>query len=197
MKFRLFFLGTLTITCIFFSVPGVSAHGGQPRLEINVERLNPGGVVDVRGVEFAYDDLVMLALVGSEAEIALGEITANAEGEFKQIVVLPSDLVEGTYYFRATTIHHWVISPPLTIQGSLILSEGGGQGPRDQDDGLLAPMPTFAPGVVPDDAISKGQTQPASEATPATNWNPGILVLVGFLVFGIIVVFALKIKKAQ
>ena len=172
------------------------AHGGQPRLEINTDRINPGGVVDVRGVEFGYDDLVMLALIGSVAEIALGEITANAEGEFKQIVALPSDLAEGTYYFRATTIHHWVISPPLTIWGTAPSMSEGGQGRRDEDDGLLAPMPTFAPGVVPDDAISHGQAQPASEAAPATTGNPGILVLVVLLVLGIIVVFALKIKKA-
>ena len=52
----------------------VSAHGGQPRLEINVDHINPGAVVDVRGVEFGYDDLVVLALIGSEAEIALGEM---------------------------------------------------------------------------------------------------------------------------
>jgi len=174
----------------------VHAHGGQPRLEINIDRINPGGVVDVRGVEFGYDDLVMLALIGSEAEIALGEITANAEGEFKQIVVLPSDLAEGTYYVRATTIHHWVISSPLTVWGTAVV-EGGGQGERDEDDGLLAPMPTFAPGVIPDDAISQGQTQPASETTTATTGNPSILVMVVLLVLGIIVVFALKLKNAQ
>jgi len=175
----------------------VHAHGGQPRLEINVDRINPGAVVALRGVEFGYDDLVMLALIGSEAETALGEITANAEGEFKQIVVLPSDLAEGIYYFRAITIHHWVISPPLTIWGTALSTGEGGQGPRDEDDGLLAPMPTFAPGVIPDDAISQGQAQPASETTPATTGNPSILVMVVLLVLGIMVVFGLKLKNAQ
>jgi len=172
----------------------VYAHGGQPRLEINIDHTNPGAVVDVRGVEFGYDDLVMLALLGSEAEIALGEITANAEGEFQQIVVLPSDLIEGTYYFRATTIHHWVISPPLTVWGTAVL-EGGGQGERDEDDGLLAPMPTFAPAVV---------TAPVAavpvEATSASAANRNVPALIALMVIGstiVAIVFAIKRKNSQ
>jgi hypothetical protein len=172
----------------------VYAHGGQPRLEINIDHTNPGAVVDVRGVEFGYDDLVMLALIGSEAEIALGETTANGEGEFQQIVVLPPDLIEGTYYFRATTIHHWVISPPLTVWGTAVL-EGGGQGERDEDDGLLAPMPTFAPAVV---------TAPVAavpvEATPASAANRNVPALIALMVIGstiVAIVFAIKRKNSQ
>ena len=33
----------------------------------------------------------------------------------------------------------------LTVQGPAIVNEEGGEGERGEDDGLLAPMPTFPP----------------------------------------------------
>jgi hypothetical protein len=128
-------------------VPGASAHGRQPRLEISAERINPGGVLDVRGVEFDYEQSVSLYLERTGIVVQLGEVVTDLEGVFLHIVVLPADLPEGVYKVRAVTTHHDVLSPALTVQGPAILTEGGGQGERDEDDGLLAPMPTFAPGV--------------------------------------------------
>jgi hypothetical protein len=187
---------TIVIVLSLTIVPVASAHNTVPRVEISIERLHPGEIVDVRGVSFGMDDSVTLTLIGSGVDVSFGEVIASGEGDFTYIAVLPADLVEGTYYFRAVTSHHYVLSSPLTVWGTAF-TEGGGQGPRDEDDGLLAPMPTFAPGVVPDDAISQGQTRPASEATPAANWNPGILVMVVLLVLGSIVGFGLKLKNAQ
>ena len=183
------------LAAVFFlalsAVYPAAAHGGEPRLEISAERLNPGAVVNVRGVEFEYDDVVTLALIGTEGEIVLGETTANAEGEFTHIAVLPADLAEGVYYFRGTTIHHWVMSPPLTVWGTAI-EEGGGQGPRDEDDGLLAPMPTFAPGVVPG-GVSQAAAQPNPVPATASNRNLAGFILIGLLVVGILIVSGLKL----
>ena len=57
--------------------------------------------------------------------------------------------------------------------------EGGGQGERDEDDGLLAPMPTFAPAIV---------TAPVAavpvEATPASASNRNIPILMALMVIG-------------
>jgi hypothetical protein len=173
----------------------VQAHGRQPRLEINVDHINPGEVVDVRGVEFGYDDLVTLALIGTEGEIVLGEMTANEEGEFMYITVLPADLAEGVYYFRGTTIHHWVRSPPLTVWGTAI-EEGGGQGPRDEDDGLLAPMPTFAPFVTPG-----GGSQPAAQPNPVpatvSNRNFAGFILMILFVVGVLAVSGLRFVRKR
>jgi len=110
MNFRTIVCGVLVITFTFFIVPVASAHSTQPRVEISMDRLNPGGVVDVRGVSFGLEESVTLALIESGVDISLGEMISDPEGEFKHIVVLPSDLVEGTYYFRAVTSHHWVVS---------------------------------------------------------------------------------------
>ena len=190
IHFRFFPITLVLIFVLSFASPAL-AHVDEPRLEINTDRMSPGGIVDVRGVAFDYEESVTLALIGSQADIPLGEINANLEGEFMHIAVLPSDLVEGTYYFRATTSHHWVLSPPLTVWGTAV-AEGGGQGLRDEDDGLLAPMPTLAP-AVPTISVPSAPVV----AAPAFDWNPNMLVLLVLLVFGIIVVFGLKMKNTQ
>ena len=178
----------IAILLSLFVVPVASAHSTVPRVEISSEQLHPGEVVDVRGVSFGMDDSVTLTLIGSGVDVSFGEILASGEGEFTYIAVLPSDLVEGTYYFRAVTSHHYVLSPPITVWGTAFI-EGGGQGPRDEDDGLLAPMPTFPPAVVTASAPQ------VPEATPASGWNPLILALGALIMIGIAIGFGIKRKS--
>ena len=175
--------------CLFI-VPTASAHSTVPRVEISTERLHPGEVIDVRGLSFGMDDSVTLTLIGSGVDVSFGEIIASGEGEFTYIAVLPSDLVEGTYYFRAVTSHHYVLSPPLTVWGTAFI-DGGGQGPRDEDDGLLAPMPTFPP------AVMTAPVAQVPEATPASNWNAIILALAALIVIGIAIGYSIKHKSSQ
>ena len=191
MRFRTPVSAIIVILFSLFIVPVASAHNTQPRVEINMERLNPGGIVDVRGVSFGMEESVTLTLIGSSAEISFGEVLSDAEGEFMHIAVLPSDLVEGTYYFRATTSHHWVISAPLTVWGTAV-AEGGGQGLRDDDDGLLAPMPTLAHAA----ATAPAPSLPL-DPTPASASNRTIPTLIALTVLGIFVVFAIKMKNTQ
>ena len=147
MTFRNIVLLSIVVVLSSFIVPGALAHGSKPRLEINLERINPGGVLDVRGVEFDYEQFVTLYLERKGIVVQIGEVFTDQEGGFVHIVALPSDLPEGVYNVRAVTTHHDVLSPALTVQGPAILKDAGGQGEREEDDGLLAPMPTFAPGV--------------------------------------------------
>jgi len=146
MKIKLF-PSILILLPAFLIVQTVSAHGDDPRIEISPERLSPGAVLDIRGVDFEFEEVVMLSLVSSQTEIPFGEVLADVEGIFQLTITLPVDTPEGTYVIRATTDDHVVESPQIVIAGAAIV-EGGGQGERDEDDGLLAPMPTFAPGVV-------------------------------------------------
>ncbi len=166
----------------------VLAHGDEPRLEISLEKLNPGGVIDLRGVDFEAEELISLALIGSDVEIQLNEVTVDSEGVFLQVVTLPADLPEGTYYFRAVTDDHEVLSPAILVQGSAIMNEEV-EGQRAEEEPLLAPMPTFAPGIAP--------TQPpqtASPTKPASNWNLEIIISV-LVIAGIIMVFGLRRMK--
>jgi len=191
MIFRNFVSVIIVILLSLFIVPVASAHNTQPRVEISKESLNPGGIVDVRGVSFGMEESVTLTLIGSSAEIPFGEVISDAEGEFMHIAVLASDLAEGTYYFRATTSHHWVISPPLTVWGTAVV-EGGGQGPRDEDDGLLAPMPTFAPAVATE-AVPSAQVV----ETSAFDWKPILLALGVLMLIGIVVALGLQGRGRQ
>ena len=194
MLFRTIVTVIVVITISLFVVPVAYAHNTQPRVEISHERLHPGEVVNVRGVSFDMDEPVTLTLISAGVEIPLGEILSNREGEFLHIVQLPSDLAEGTYYFRAVTSHHYVISPPLTVWGTAA-TEGGGQGPRDEDDGLLAPMPTFPPGgaTMPVPIVS----MPAEELPASSGLRTNILVLAALMVFVIILVFGMLRKRPR
>jgi hypothetical protein len=57
MIFRCFLFAIVLLFALFF-IPTTDAHGSEPRPEISLERLNPGGVVDVRGVDFESEELV-------------------------------------------------------------------------------------------------------------------------------------------
>ena len=183
----------IVILFSLFIVPVASAHSTQPRIEINQERLNPGGIVDVRGVSFGMEEPVTLTLISSNAEIPLGEMLSDAEGQFLHIAALPVDLAEGTYYFRGVTSHHFVLSPPLTVWGTAV-AEGGGQGLRDDDDGLLAPMPTVAPA-----AVATLQPSLPLEPTPASISNRNLSAPIALAVIGVVIVaivFAVKRKNS-
>ena len=195
MKFTSFVAFLLLITILLISViptRNAFAHATEPRIEINIDRIMPGGVLDLRGVAFDYEEVVTLTLIGTQGEFSLGEITADAEGIFLHIVKLPTDLAEGTYYFRGVTTHHYVISPALTVQGNAIPAEGEGEEERwEEEDQLPFAIPTYPPGVVPGAAPGATQSVPV-EAPPAPssglNGNlwllAGLMVLVVFLVVG-------------
>jgi hypothetical protein len=184
MNFRIILAGIL-LALSFCVAPDVSAHSTQPRVEISKERLNPGEVIDVRGVSFDMDEPVQLTLLGPGVEIPMGEALSDGEGDFLQILVLPADLAEGTYYIRATTNHHWVISPPLTVLGTAAV-EGGGQGLRDDDDGLLAPMPTTAAPLPQPTLVSVAPVEERASVSRSTNLMTVLALLAVFVViFGV------------
>jgi hypothetical protein len=166
MKFSNKLTGILTVLFALFFVPVVFAHGDEPRLEISLERVNPGGVIDVRGVDFEFEEVVTLELVGSETAIQIGTTVADVEGVFVQIVSLPVELSAGRYQFRATTDDHVIVSPSFEVWGVAMAGEGG-EGERDEDDGLLAPMPTVAPNtsVTPMAVVQASETPAAPVST--------------------------------
>lgn len=186
----------LCVLLFALSVPQQTfAHGDEPRLEINVERINLGGVAEVRGVDFEPEEAITLMLVNSGTAIPLGETTADIEGIFLQIVEIPVDLPEGTYNFLAITDDHNISSPEMLVQGPPVLTEGeGGQGLRDEDDPLLASMPTFAPGVVPG-GVSQPIVQPASEQKPVSNRNFTLLIVFAFVATCLLVLVTSRILR--
>jgi hypothetical protein len=156
------------------------AHGGEPRLEISVERINPGGLVEVRGVDFDYDELVLLSLMRSEIQIPLMEVTADGEGVFTQAIALPADLPTGEYNFRAKSDHHMVASPTITVWGVAAQNQED-NAIRDQSDVQLGAVPTFAPGVaatpLPQAAALEPPASKGSSTTLIYSIGAGVVIL--------------------
>jgi len=170
----------------FLSVQRVSAHGDEPRIEISAERLNPGSVLDIRGVDFEFEEEVTLSLVGPQVEVPLGTVIADTEGVFLLTIALPVDLTEGIYVIHASTDDHMLDSPHITVWGTADLG-GGEEGPREEEDGLLAPIPTAVLNV-PTPLLQSAlpvESQPDPRASMPYLWIAavlGIVLLLGFLI---------------
>lgn len=165
------------------------AHGGEPRLEISVERISPGEIVELRGVEFDYDEPIVLSLIRSDFRIPLVDVTADGEGVFTQIIVLPTNLPAGEYNFLAMSDHHIITSPGITVWGAAVLEQED-SGIRDQSDLQLGTVPTFAPTVA---STPLPAAAPIETAPPQTSTMPLVWVAVGigiFLLFGIVLLRA-------
>lgn len=192
MKIKLFSFITVVLFVLLVAQPAF-AHGDEPRLEISPEKLSPGAVLDVRGVDFEFEEQVALTLHGEQSEIPFGTILADVEGVFVLALTLPFDLPEGTYILRATTDDHTVESPQIAVSGAPIM-EGGGQGERDEDDALLAPMPTYAPGVS-STPMPQAEAVASTESTPTRN-SSNMFMLWGIAGVAILLVFAyIRIKR--
>jgi len=169
----------VSLFALFYALPAL-AHGGEPRLEISVERINPGGVMEVRGVDFDYDEPVVLSLMRSEIQIPLVEVTADGEGVFTQIIVLPADLPTGEYNFRARSDHHMVMSPTIIVWGVAVQDQED-SAIRDQSDVQLGPLPTFAPGVtstpLPQTAALETSASQGSSTTLIYSILAGVVIL--------------------
>ena len=181
------------------SVQPAFAHATEPRLEINIDRIIPGGVIDVRGVAFDYEEIVTLTLLGAQSEFPLGEVVADTEGIFLQTVTLPSDLAEGIYYFRGVTTHHYTLSPALTVQGNAIPAEGEEEERWEEEEYLPYAIPTFPPGVVPGVVTASAPIAtavPVQAPSVSSGLSTNILILIGLMVLVVLVVIALGKKRA-
>jgi hypothetical protein len=185
------FLNLSSLFVVLFSLifaQRVSAHGGEPRLEISAESLNPGSMLDIRGVDFEFEEEVSLALIGTQNELPLSTVTADPEGIFLVTITLPADLTEGIYVIRATTDDHLVESVKLTISGAANL--GGGEA-SEQEEGLVAPMPT----VAANGPTQNPQSAASVETLPRVNsWMPVIWITAGI---GIMLMLGVLLQRRR
>ena len=166
----------------------VFAHGGEPRLEISAERLIPGSLLEIRGVEFEFEEEVSLALIGTQYELPLSTVTADTDGIFLLTITLPADLIEGTYVIRATTDDHAVESAKLTVSGTPDL--GGGER-SEQEDGLLSPMPTSAANIP---QLVSQSAAPIETLPQNSIWMPALWIAAGM---GIVVMLGLLFRRGK
>lgn len=157
----------------------VRAHGDDPRIDVDAQRLSPGAPLTVRGYDFAYETAVELILVGERQRTPLASVTADVEGAFIHTVALPVGVAGGAYVVEAESGEHVVRGPPMLIKGTPMT-------PDDQDtrveagDSLLAPMPTLAAaaGAAPVEQLS---------AAPADGGS-GVPTVARIVIGGLVVV---------
>ena len=83
------------------------------------------------------------------------------------------------------------MSPEILVQGSSVMNEAT-EGQRDEDEPLLAPMPTFAPGVA-----STPPAQPVSPTEMDSKRNQNIIIIPVLVIVGIFMVFGFRRMRRQ
>ena len=185
ITFKLLLSIYIFLFALLFTQPA-SAHGGDPRIEIEVDRINPGSVLVIRGVDFEYDEEVTLSLIGSQVEIAIGKAIADTEGVFLLNITIPADLAEGTYVVRAITDDHELDSPEFVVWGVTAQNQEDNV-IRDQSDVQLGSLPTLAP-QIPTPILSSDsspQSRPPDNPSMPYAWiavGIGVVFLLGLMV---------------
>jgi hypothetical protein len=139
-------LSVLALGCWLIGAPVAQAHDGPPRMQLGAERIMPGVELEIRGVNIAPEQPIMLTLVGSTAEYSFGAVMGDEHGDFLQIVTIPRETQAGAYVVRAFGPSRLILASPLTVVGTPYEEEATQRG---QDESLLAPMPQPQPAIQP------------------------------------------------
>ncbi len=135
-------IGVLLLLFVL-QIPGAAlAHEGSARIELNTQQTSSGAELEIRGVNIAPEQPVMLSLVGDAADFALGTAVGDVHGDFVVGVRVPAEAPAGTYTVRAFGANRVIVTAALTLLGSAAEEQGA---QRDQDEPLLAPMPPAQP----------------------------------------------------
>ena len=119
-----------------------AAHGGAPALILQPDRVNPGGVLTVRGEDLGADEPINFRVVGTNLTIPVGDMTADPEGHLVVALQVPVDMPVGVYALEAYQASGARIANAVVfVEGPPILDGQGGQGGKDEDDGLLIVLP--------------------------------------------------------
>jgi hypothetical protein len=155
---RVLRLSTLAAVIAAAFAPGTTAaHGGAARLIVEPDRVDPGGVVTIRGDDLGAEAAFAVFLIGPPGRVDLAPVVTDGAGHFELVVRVPAEAPTGAYVIEAVDPTGWGLSMPLTLEGTPIYGEDGA--PPGQDEGL--------PAVVPSGASSAGA--PGSEVRPASS----------------------------
>lgn len=170
----------------FLTKTNVLAEGGDtPQIALSVLQASPGATIEITGGRFQPDIFVTFILVLNGSETQLGKILADDHGEFTTSILLPLELQIGQYEFRAVDEKNRVAIAPIAI----IKDESGVDDPvsRQQDDGLLAPMPTLSANAPTPmlQSVSSSQSKPPDNSSIPFVWiaaGIGSILILGLMV---------------
>ena len=119
-----------------------SAHSGETFFIAEPTLVPPGGGVGVRA-DLLTSGPVRLVLVGTDGSQRLvGTVEQTDGGHFAVFIQIPTDLPVGHWLLLAEADGGPIASAALEVAGASVGEEVSGQGPRDEDDGLLVPLPS-------------------------------------------------------
>lgn len=172
-----------TLAFLLAALPGAaSAHDGIARLILEPDRVNPGGVVVIRGEDLGADDIMQIALIGSAGRTELTTVTSDGQGHFTVAIEVSRDAPPGVYAIEATG--QATLTVPLFVEGAPV-SNGDGA-PPGQDEGLPAVIPSFAFGAssVPIASVQQ-RTRPADSTVDLVPFVAlfGAIAALGLLVW--------------
>jgi hypothetical protein len=121
----------------------VLAHGGETFMNAEPATVPPGGGVGVRA-DLLTSGPVRLTLAGIDgSRRKVGVVEETVEGHFEVFFEVPSDLPVGHWTLLAEADATVYGSTTIEVAGAPVRGDaGGGQGPRDEDDALLVPLPS-------------------------------------------------------
>ncbi len=192
-QFRLLVLFLVCILALGNSFQASAQGVYTLQITLSVVQVSPGAKIEISGTHFEPDVLVTFVVVQGGRQTQLGTFHADDHGDFDTAVLLPYDLPFGEYEFRGINEKGEYAVAPLFIVPDPNEEQGGEQ--REEEDPLLAPMPTYAPGVSVTPMTKVGAEVPAAEQ-PSTPWMTVLVaasVLI-ILVFGLLLVQKVRAK---
>lgn len=91
----------VTIALLAIGAPGALADGARG-VVVKPLTAKPGDTITVKGDQLGAGSTVEVRVIGAGTDIDLGEVKADAEGDFSAEFRLPADLPPGTYTVKAT-----------------------------------------------------------------------------------------------
>ena len=168
----------VVIATALAALPGAaSAHEGSARLILEPDRINPGGVVTIRGEDLGADDEMRVPLVGTPARADLATISTDGQGHFTLSIQVPAGAPVGVYAVEAASAMGYSLTAALFVEGAPLI-EGDGA-PAGQDEGLpaIAPRP---PGQAAPVAGAAATFQPVVASSSGADSDVDLVPLVAF-----------------
>lgn len=181
----------------------VRAHDETTRLEAAPSHVAAGGVIDLRGVGFAPDQVVSFRLMEADGPgVELGTGVADPEGVVTATVVIPLGTVPGARVVRALAID----GDPIDLTLQVTVADLGGGEQRAEEEPLVVPMPsllpasaTDVPGAVPA-TMGTAATGSSGSATPPSE-SASVLPLPGIVAASLVILLtscmALLLRRRQ
>lgn len=101
MKRIALFVGVLAWSLLWALGPSAALADGGKGVKVQPLTPKPGDVITVKGDLLGPNSEVEVRIIGSGVDIDLGEVQADAEGDFTAQFRLPADLAPGTYRLQA------------------------------------------------------------------------------------------------